>query len=173
MCKQAEIGAYSILITDSAMLLLQRIFENIVNQYLPRFSQQNSQEPIVAKRSVQCDSGMTVCFGGKVGHTFQYIVTIHELNIIISCTASTLTILGLGEVGHSMKVRKHKLILIVGLAVPRNVESEVDELDDIFLYTALNFPFITQKYATQQSVIVRAALVLKINITNLHAIGIS
>jgi glutamyl-tRNA reductase len=56
-------------------------------------------------------------------------------DIVISSTASQLPILGKGATEAALKARKHRPIFMVDLAVPRDIESQVGELDDVFLYT--------------------------------------
>lgn len=58
-----------------------------------------------------------------------------EADIVITSTASQLPILGKGAVEHALKLRKHRPILMIDLAVPRDIESQVDELKDIYLYS--------------------------------------
>ena len=58
-----------------------------------------------------------------------------EADIVISSTASQLPILGKGAVERAVKQRRHRSILMVDLAVPRDIEPEVAELSDIYLYT--------------------------------------
>ncbi len=60
---------------------------------------------------------------------------LHRADIVISSTASQLPILGKGAVESALKKRKHKPIFMVDIAVPRDIEPEVEELDDIYLYT--------------------------------------
>jgi len=71
-----------------------------------------------------------------------HAITLSELpeqlaqhDIIVTSTASPLPILGKGMVERALKARKHRPLFIVDLAVPRDVEAEVAELDDVFLYT--------------------------------------
>jgi glutamyl-tRNA reductase len=54
---------------------------------------------------------------------------------VVSCTASSLPIIGLGLVETAIKARRHKPMFMVDLAVPRDIESEIGRLDDVFLYT--------------------------------------
>jgi glutamyl-tRNA reductase len=56
-------------------------------------------------------------------------------DIVISSTASQLPILGKGAVERALKLRKHKVMFMVDIAVPRDIEAEVGELDDVYLYT--------------------------------------
>lgn len=58
-----------------------------------------------------------------------------KADIVISSTASQLPILGKGAVEHALKLRRHKPIFMLDLAVPRDIEEQVSELDDIYLYT--------------------------------------
>lgn len=60
---------------------------------------------------------------------------LHRADIVISSTASQLPLLGKGAVESSLKQRKHKPIFMVDIAVPRDIEVEVGELDDVYLYT--------------------------------------
>jgi glutamyl-tRNA reductase len=56
-------------------------------------------------------------------------------DIVITSTASQLPILGKGAVEHALKVRKHRPYLMIDIAVPRDIESQVGELPDVYLYT--------------------------------------
>jgi glutamyl-tRNA reductase len=58
-----------------------------------------------------------------------------EADIVISSTGSQLPILGKGAVEHALKLRKHRPILMIDLAVPRDIEAQVGELKDIYLYS--------------------------------------
>ena len=58
-----------------------------------------------------------------------------QADIVISSTASQLPILGKGAVERAIKIRKHQPILMVDIAVPRDIEPEVGELNDVYLYT--------------------------------------
>ena len=63
---------------------------------------------------------------------------LHRADIVISSTASPLPILGKGAVERATKLRKHKPMLMVDIAVPRDIEPEVGELNDAYLYTVDN-----------------------------------
>ena len=58
-----------------------------------------------------------------------------EADIVISSTASQLPILGKGAVESAIKARKHRPMLMVDIAVPRDIEPEVGEMGDVYLYT--------------------------------------
>jgi glutamyl-tRNA reductase len=68
-----------------------------------------------------------------------------EADMVISSTASSLPILGKGAVESAIKARKHRPILMVDIAVPRDIEPEVDELEDVYLYTVDDLKEIIQE----------------------------
>ena len=65
-----------------------------------------------------------------------------DFDIVVSCTASSLPIIGLGAVRSALKARRHRPIFMVDLAVPRDIEPEVANMDDVYLYGVMNFVFI-------------------------------
>ena len=60
---------------------------------------------------------------------------LHCADIVISSTASQLPILGKGAVETALKRRLHRPIFMVDVAVPRDIEPQVEQLDDVYLYT--------------------------------------
>ena len=60
---------------------------------------------------------------------------LHLADIVISSTAAPIPIIGKGSVEKALKQRKHRPIFMVDIAVPRDIEPEVGELNDIYLYT--------------------------------------
>lgn len=68
-----------------------------------------------------------------------------EADIVISSTASSLPILGKGAIERALKVRKHRPMLMVDIAVPRDIEPEAGELEDIYLYTVDDMREIIQE----------------------------
>lgn len=60
---------------------------------------------------------------------------LHQADVVISSTASQLPVLGKGAVESALKRRRHRPMLMVDIAVPRDIEPEVGQLDDVYLYT--------------------------------------
>lgn len=58
-----------------------------------------------------------------------------DVDIIISSTASPLPIIDKGMVEHTLQARNYQRMLFIDLAVPRDIEQEINELDNIHLYT--------------------------------------
>jgi glutamyl-tRNA reductase len=86
---------------------------------------------------------------------------LHEFDAVISCTASTLPIIGLGAVERAIKARKHRPIFMVDLAVPRDIEPEVKALDDVYLYTVDDLASVVQTAkATRQAAVEQAEIIV-------------
>jgi glutamyl-tRNA reductase len=64
--------------------------------------------------------------------------------VVVSCTASSLPIIGLGAVERALKSRRSRPMFMVDLAVPRDIEPEVARLHDIYLYTVDDLSSLVQ-----------------------------
>lgn len=90
---------------------------------------------IIANRSVENAIKLAKEFGGT-GVSLQEIGDyLPEADIVISSTAAPMPVIGKGTVEWALKKRKRKPIFMVDIAVPRDIEAEVHELDDVYLYT--------------------------------------
>lgn len=90
---------------------------------------------IVANRTVERAHNLASEFGGYAIALSEIPDHLAEADMVISSTASQLPILGKGAVETALKARKHRPMLLVDIAVPRDIESQVSELEDVFLYT--------------------------------------
>jgi glutamyl-tRNA reductase len=68
-----------------------------------------------------------------------------QADIVISSTGSQLPIIGKGLIEKALKERRHQPMFLVDLAVPRDIESEVEELADAYLYTVDDLQNIVQQ----------------------------
>jgi glutamyl-tRNA reductase len=143
-----EIGANLTSMAAAAVKLSERIFPSIADQRVlfigagemielnaVHFAAKSPKQITVANRTLERAEVLARRINGRA-------ITLHELpeqlaqhDIIVTCTASQLPILGKGMVERALKMRKHRPLFIVDLAVPRDVEAEVAELRDVFLYT--------------------------------------
>jgi len=90
---------------------------------------------IVANRSIERAQSLAKEVGCEAISLSDIPSRLPNADIVVSSTASTLPILGKGAVEGAIQKRKHKPMFILDLAVPRDVEAEVGDLDDVFLYT--------------------------------------
>ena len=89
----------------------------------------------IANRTVEKASVLAAEVGGQAIGIKDIPDALPDADIIISSTGSTLPLLGKGAVQRALKKRRFRTQLIVDIAVPRDVEAEVNELDGVFLYT--------------------------------------
>jgi len=89
----------------------------------------------VANRTLERAKMLTDEVGGEAIALKDIPKCLPEADIIISSTASTLPILGKGAVQRALKERRFRSQLIVDIAVPRDVEAEVNDIDGVYLYT--------------------------------------
>ena len=90
---------------------------------------------IIANRTIEKAHAVAEEFGGYAIALGEIPSHLAEADIVISSTASQLPILGKGAVESAVKQRKHRPILMIDIAVPRDIEPEVGNLEDVYLYT--------------------------------------
>ena len=90
---------------------------------------------VVANRTLERASSLAEQFGAHAILLADIPDELINSDIVISSTASQLPILGKGAVESALKKRRHKPIFMVDIAVPRDIEPEVGELDDVYLYS--------------------------------------
>jgi glutamyl-tRNA reductase len=143
-----EIGANTVSMSAAAVALAERIFPSISDQAVlfigagemielvaTHFAARNPRKLMVVNRTIERARDLSGRFGGEAAALTALPDLLHEYDIVVTSTASPLPIVGLGMVERALKQRKHRPMFMVDLAVPRDIEAEVGELDDAFLYT--------------------------------------
>ncbi len=145
---QTDIGSASISMAAAAVKLAERIFPSIADQRLlligagdmidltaTHFATRKPRSIAIANRTLERGKQLAERFGAEAITLNEMPDRLPEFDIIVTCTASTLPILGKGLLERVVKARRHAPIFIVDLAVPRDVEPEAADLDDVFLYS--------------------------------------
>jgi len=143
-----EIGAHSVSMAAAAVRLSQRIFDDLSQQHvlfigagemidlcITHFAAQHPKSLTIANRTVERAEILAQRFNGHAMRLGELPDQLSRFDVVVSCTASSLPIMGLGMVERAIKARRRKPIFMVDLAVPRDIESEVGRLNDVFLYT--------------------------------------
>jgi len=143
-----SVGAASVSMAAAAVKLAARIFPSLKDQNVlligagemidlcaTHFAAQAPARIAVANRTVERGERLAARFNARAIELRALPEQLHEYDIVVSCTASSLPILGKGLVERAVRARRHRPIFMVDLAVPRDIEPEVAELDDVFLYT--------------------------------------
>ncbi|OGA38762.1 MAG: glutamyl-tRNA reductase [Betaproteobacteria bacterium RIFCSPLOWO2_12_FULL_68_19] len=142
------IGAASVSMAAAAVKLAARIFPSLKDQSVlfigagemieltaTHFAAQAPARIAVANRTLERGERLASRFNGQAIELRSLAEQLHEYDIVVSSTASSLPILGKGLVERALRSRRHRPMFMVDLAVPRDIEPEVAELDDVFLYT--------------------------------------
>ncbi len=132
----------------AAVRLSERIFDKLSEQHVlfigagemielcaTHFAAQHPKTLTIANRTLERAEQLAHRLGGKTMRLGELPDQLAHYDIVVSCTASSLPIIGLGMVERAIKARRHKPVVMVDLAVPRDIESEVARLHDVFLYT--------------------------------------
>jgi glutamyl-tRNA reductase len=152
-----QVGANSVSMAAAAVKLAARIFPSLKDQNVlfigagemieltaTHFAAQAPARITVANRTLERAHALAHRFSGQAVELRELAAHLHEHDIVVSCTASSLPILGKGLVERALRARKHRPMFMVDLAVPRDIEAEVAELDDVFLYTVDDLQGIVQ-----------------------------
>ena len=143
-----EIGANSVSMAAASVRLAQSIFGDLaslavlfigagemIDLAATHFVAHGPKKIVVANRTIERGDELAQRLNGTAITLAELPDHIADFDIIITSTASTLPILGKGLMERAIRARKHRPVLMVDLAVPRDIEPEVAELADVFLYT--------------------------------------
>jgi glutamyl-tRNA reductase len=155
---ETEIGANAVSVAYASVQLAKHIFSSLeksrvlligagdtIELVAKHLAEQGVKSLTVANRTIARAQAIAEPLGGQVLTLAQIPSHLKDADIVISSTASQLPIIGKGLVQSALKERKHKPMFLVDLAVPRDVEAEVSELDDAYLYTVDDLQQIVEK----------------------------
>ena len=169
-----DIGAHSISMAAAAVRLASQLFEDLTHTRVlfvgagemielcsTHFAAKSPKHIAIANRTLERGEKLASQFGGEVMRLADLPQRLHEFDIVISCTASTLPLIGLGAVERALKQRKHRPMFMVDLAVPRDIEPEVKSLEDVYLYTVDDLSDVVQTgQANRQAAVAQAEAII-------------
>jgi glutamyl-tRNA reductase len=154
---ETEIGAHSVSMAAAAVRLASQLFEDLretkvlfvgagemIELVATHFAAREPKAMAVANRTLERGEALAARYGAQALRLADLPTRLHEFDAVISCTASTLPIIGLGAVESALKSRRRRPMFMVDLAVPRDIEPEVAQLDDVYLYTVDDLSTVVQ-----------------------------
>ncbi|MEE8233155.1 MAG: glutamyl-tRNA reductase [Gammaproteobacteria bacterium] len=142
------IGSHPVSVAFAAVRLAQQIFGDLSGQTAlligagdtieltaKHLHENGLSRMIIANRTLERSQHLSSKYSAyaiTLGDIPQHLA---EADIVISSTASPLPILGKGAFERAIKARKHRPVFVVDIAVPRDIEPEAGDLDDVYLYT--------------------------------------
>ncbi|MEZ5658907.1 MAG: glutamyl-tRNA reductase [Burkholderiaceae bacterium] len=143
-----QVGTQSVSMAAASVRLAQRIFEDLaecsvlfvgagemIELVATHFAARHPRQIVVANRTEERGERLAHKLGGQTMRLGELAEHLHRFDIVVSCTASSVPIIGLGAVEKAIRARRHRPVFMVDLAVPRDIEPEVERLDDVFLHT--------------------------------------
>ncbi len=143
-----EIGAHSISMAAASVRLAAQLFEDLgearvlfvgagemIELVATHFAARTPRAMAVANRTLERGERLAGRLGAEALLLADLPQRMADFDIVVSCTASSLPIIGLGAVERALKARRHRPMFMVDLAVPRDIEPEVAALADVYLYT--------------------------------------
>ncbi|MEK9785493.1 MAG: glutamyl-tRNA reductase [Gammaproteobacteria bacterium] len=172
------IGASAVSVAFAAVDLAKRIFSNLSEQTVlllgagetielvaRHLKQTGVKHIIVANRSIERAQTLTAQLGSEAISLAEMPERLHEADIVVASTASTLPILGKGAVESALKKRRHRPMFLIDLAVPRDIEPQVDELKDVFLYTVDDLQkVVSENQAARREAAVEAEKIIDLQV---------
>ena len=181
-----EIGAHSISMAAASVRLASQLFEDIkdirilfvgageMNELVAtHFAAKQPKGMVISNRSLDRAALLAHRFGAGVMPLADLPARLHEFDAVISCTASTLPLIGLGAVERALKKRKYRPMFMVDLAVPRDIEPEVKALQDVYLYTVDDLASVVQAgQAHRQAAVAEAEVIIDAGVQSfMHWMG--
>jgi len=167
---ETEIGANAVSVAFAAVQLAKQIFSKLTNSHVLLIGAGETIELVakhlldadtksitVANRTLSRASALADQLNGTAITISQIPEHLTQADIVISSTASSLPLIGGGTVARALKARKHKPMLLIDLAVPRDIEYEVGELDGAYLYTVDDLQNIVEQNVANREIAAQQA----------------
>ena len=170
-----EIGAHSISMAAAAVRLASQLFEDLretsvlfvgagemIGLCATHFAAKKPRRMVVANRTAANGERLAAPLGAEVMPLADLPRTLHQFDIVVSCTSSVLPLIGLGAVESALTRRRGRPMLLVDLAVPRDIEPQVKSLQDAYLYTVDDLGAIVQAgQSNRQAAVIKAEAIIE------------
>ena len=160
---KTQIGTNSTTIASTALKLILKIFGELkqlsilfigageMNELCAKyFAKHNPKKIMIANRTLQRAEQLGKKINGQSCLIGDVNKIIHHYDVVVSCTGSQLPIIGLGMIEEAIEQRKHQPMFFVDLAIPADIEKEIENLDDTFLYNLEDLAKIAQEGITMR-----------------------
>lgn len=175
---QTAIGANSVSMAAAAVRLTERVLGDLSNANIlfigagemielcaTHFSAVHPASMTVANRTIERAQLLANRFAAKTMKLSALPEYLDRFDVVVSCTASSLPILGLGLVERAARMRKHRPMVMVDLAVPRDIEPEIGRLADIYLYTVDDLGHMVKSGAdARRAAVVQAEAIIDVRV---------
>ena len=143
-----NIGSSPVSVAYCAVKLSEKIFTNLSSQTVlligagemielsaQHLSKRGVRKMIFANRTIENAQPIAIKHDAEAISLKSLSENLHRADIVISSTAAPIPIIGKGLIETVLHQRKHKPMLLIDLAIPRDIEPEANQLEDVFLYS--------------------------------------
>ena len=143
-----DIGGNAISFMYTSILLIKKIFSNVEEKKclligagemtelaLKYLKSNNVNEITICNRKEEKGKKLAIDHNCRYSNLNNLSNIIHEFDVIITSTSSSLPLIGKGNIENALDKRSNESIVIIDLGVPRDVESQIKNLDNVYLYT--------------------------------------
>jgi len=143
-----NIGSSPISVAYCAVKLSEKIFTNLSSQTVlligsgemielsaQHLSKKGVNKMIFSNRTIENAQPIAIKHNAEAISLKSLSENLHRADIVISSTAAPIPIIGKGLIETVLHQRKHRPMLLIDLAIPRDIEPEANQLEDVFLYS--------------------------------------
>jgi glutamyl-tRNA reductase len=165
-----EIGMHTISLAAAIVRLADKLFEDfgqlkvlflgageMAAPVLAHLAAKSPKQLTIANRSIERGAALAAHFKAEAIGLTEAMARLAEFDVVVSCTASQLPVIGLGAASRAVKARRRRPVLMVDLAVPRDIETEIAALPDVYLYSLDDLSQIVQAGSDKRSAAVGQA----------------
>jgi glutamyl-tRNA reductase len=153
----------SVSVASAAVELAEKIFSNLEDHHVMVIGAGDTSEKtarallsrgakslIVSNRSFDRAAALAQELSGRAIHFEDWAAEFEQIDIVISSTAAPHHILDRAKLEPIMKIRRHRPLLLIDIAVPRDIDPEVNFLDSVYLYNIDDLQAIADNYLKQR-----------------------
>ncbi|MBD2811839.1 glutamyl-tRNA reductase [Xenorhabdus sp. Vera] len=160
---ETDIGANAVSVAFAACTLARQIFESLsqlsillvgagetIELVARHLKEHKVRHIMIANRTRERAQALASEVNAEVISLPDIDTRLAEADIVISSTASPLPIIGKGMVERALKLRRNQPMLLIDIAVPRDIEPDVEKLSDVYLYSVDDLQAIIQQNLAQR-----------------------
>lgn len=170
-----EIGTQSVSLAAAGVRLAERVFGELreskvlfigagemIELCATHFAAKQPKQMCIANRTPERAQKLAQRFNAQTLSFAEVAQQLANFDVVVSCTASTLPIIGLGLVERALKARRRRPMVMIDLAVPRDIEPEAGHLTDVYLYTVDDLGrLVSTNMAARQAAVAQAEVIIE------------
>jgi glutamyl-tRNA reductase len=160
---ETQIGAHPVSVAYASVKLARQLFSQLeqasvlligagetIELAAQHLASAKVKRLMIANRTLEHAQSLASRYNGIALPLSEFPKHLAEVDIVISATASTHAIVSKTDIASALQQRKHKPMLLIDLAVPRDIEPDVALLEDVYLYTVDDLDNVLEESRTSR-----------------------